>query len=144
MVWIKTMIDVFKKITVDFDFMKLRNDVNHVYHTIKEQAVNTQYEALAYRNICITASKPNSDDWTDGIAGKTYVNKTGAQGKQGVLTSQVGDDSNEMLDETQFVHPIKQIQGLYLEEDKSLGVTASAANDLTYTVTYEELSQEFK
>ena len=40
MVWIKTMIDVFKKITVDFDYMKLRNDVNHVYHTIKEQAVN--------------------------------------------------------------------------------------------------------
>ena len=110
------MIEVFKKINVDFDYMKLRNDVNHVYHTIKEQAVDTQYEALAYRNICITASKPDSDDWTDGIAGKTYVNKTGAQGKQGVLTSQIGDDSNEMLDETKFVHPIKQIQGLYLEE----------------------------
>jgi len=39
-----------------------------------------------------------------------------------------------------FVVIIDKNQGLYLEEDKSLGVTASAANDLTYTVTYEELS----
>ena len=39
-----------------------------------------------------------------------------------------------------FVVIIDKDQGLYLEEDKSLGVTASAANDLTYTVTYEELS----
>ena len=108
--------EVFKKINVDFDYMKLRNDVNHVYHTIKEQAVGTQYEALAYRNICITTSKPDSDEWTDGIAGKTYVNKTEAQGKQGVLATQIGDDSNEMIDETKFIHPIKQIQGLYLEE----------------------------
>ena len=38
------MIEVFKKINIDFDYMKLRNDVNHVYHTIKEQAVDTQYE----------------------------------------------------------------------------------------------------
>ena len=91
--------EVFKKINVDFDYMKLRNDVNHVYHTIKEQAVGTQYEALAYRNICITTSKPDSDEWTDGIAGKTYVNKTEAQGKQGVLATQIGDDSNEMIDE---------------------------------------------
>tara|TARA_R100000935_G_C2818412_1_gene158477 strand:+ start:1152 stop:1526 length:375 start_codon:yes stop_codon:yes gene_type:complete len=35
---------------------------------------------------------------------------------------------------------IDKNMGLYLEEDKSLGVTASAANDLTYTVTFEELS----
>ena len=28
--------EVFKKINVDFDYMKLRNDVNHVYHTITE------------------------------------------------------------------------------------------------------------
>ena len=82
--------EVFKKINVDFDYMKLRNDVNYVYHTIKEQAVGTQYEALAYRNICITTSKPDSDEWTDGIAGKTYVNKTEAQGKQGVLATQIG------------------------------------------------------
>ena len=30
--------------------------------------------------------------------------------------------------------------GLYLEEDTSIGVTASAANDLACTITYEELS----
>ena len=35
---------------------------------------------------------------------------------------------------------IDKNMGLHLEEDKSLGVTASAANDLTYTVTFEELS----
>tara|TARA_B100000575_G_scaffold31760_1_gene21387 strand:- start:25856 stop:26230 length:375 start_codon:yes stop_codon:yes gene_type:complete len=39
-----------------------------------------------------------------------------------------------------FLVVIDKNTGLYLEEDRSLGVTASAANDLTYTVTYEELS----
>ena len=44
------------------------------------------------------------------------MNKTGAQGKQGVLTSQIGDDPREMLMKQKFIHSIKQIQGLYLEE----------------------------
>ena len=39
-----------------------------------------------------------------------------------------------------FLVVIDKNTGMYLEEDTSLGVTASAANDLTYTVTYEELS----
>ena len=39
-----------------------------------------------------------------------------------------------------FLVVLDKNTGLYLEEDRSLGVTASAANDLTYTVTYEELS----
>ena len=39
-----------------------------------------------------------------------------------------------------FLVAIDKNVGMYLEEDTSLGVTASAANDLTYTITYEELS----
>ena len=39
-----------------------------------------------------------------------------------------------------FLIVIDKNTGMYLEEDTSIGVTASAANDLTYTVTYEELS----
>ena len=39
-----------------------------------------------------------------------------------------------------FLVAIDKDVGMYLEEDTSLGVTASAANDLTYTITYEELS----
>ena len=39
-----------------------------------------------------------------------------------------------------FLVAIDKDGGMYLEEDTSLGVTASAANDLTYTITYEELS----
>ena len=39
-----------------------------------------------------------------------------------------------------FLVAIDKAVGMYLEEDTSLGVTASAANDLTYTITYEELS----
>jgi len=35
---------------------------------------------------------------------------------------------------------IDKNMGLYLEEDTSIGVTASAANDLACTITYEELS----
>ena len=38
-----------------------------------------------------------------------------------------------------FLVAIDKDVGMYLEEDTSLGVTASAANDLTYTITYEEL-----
>jgi|TARA_Y100000114_G_scaffold128054_1_gene124960 hypothetical protein len=39
-----------------------------------------------------------------------------------------------------FLIAIDKDVGMYLEEDTSLGVTASVANDLTYTITYEELS----
>ena len=39
-----------------------------------------------------------------------------------------------------FLVAIDKNVGMYLEEDTSLGVTASSANDLTYTITYEELS----
>ena len=39
-----------------------------------------------------------------------------------------------------FLVAIDKDVGMYLEEDTSLGVTASAAHDLTYTITYEELS----
>ena len=39
-----------------------------------------------------------------------------------------------------FLVAIDKNVGMYLEEDTSIGVTASVANDLTYTVTYEELS----
>ena len=39
-----------------------------------------------------------------------------------------------------FLVAIDKDVGMYLEEDTSLGVTASAANDLPYTITYEELS----
>ena len=39
-----------------------------------------------------------------------------------------------------FLVAIDKDVGMYLEEDTSIGVTASAANDLTYTITYEELS----
>ena len=39
-----------------------------------------------------------------------------------------------------FLVAIDKNVGMYLEEDTSIGVTASAANDLTYTITYEELS----
>tara|TARA_R110001606_G_scaffold41664_1_gene112393 strand:- start:244 stop:618 length:375 start_codon:yes stop_codon:yes gene_type:complete len=35
---------------------------------------------------------------------------------------------------------IDKNMGLYLEENTSIGVTASAANDLACTITYEELS----
>ena len=39
-----------------------------------------------------------------------------------------------------FLVVIDKNVGMYLEENTSIGVTASVANDLTYTVTYEELS----
>ena len=39
-----------------------------------------------------------------------------------------------------FLVAIDKNVGMYLEEDTSIGVTASVANDLTYTITYEELS----
>ena len=39
-----------------------------------------------------------------------------------------------------FLVAIDKDVGMYLEENTSIGLTASAANDLTYTITYEELS----
>lgn len=68
--------EVFKKISVDFDYQKLRKDVEDTYYTIKSQAIGTEYEILSNRNLCLTVSKENSDDWSDGIAGKSLINKS--------------------------------------------------------------------
>ena len=54
----------------------------------------------------------DSDDWSDGIAGKSLINKS----REGNPLTAVQNDSNEILDETRFIHPIKQIQGTYLEQ----------------------------
>ena len=64
----------FKKLNVDFDYIKLRNDVSNVTKQIKADAVGTQSEGQSTRNICLTVPTPDSDDWTDGSAGKTYAN----------------------------------------------------------------------
>ena len=104
--------EVFKKISVDFDYQKLRKDVEDTYYTIKSQAIGTEYEILSNRNLCLTVSKENSDDWSDGIAGKSLQNNS----REGNPLTAVQDDSNEIIDETRFVYPIKQIHGTYLEK----------------------------
>jgi hypothetical protein len=60
----------FKKINVKFDYTKLRNDVSNVTEQIK-----AEQGWIVPRNICLTVPTKDSDDWTDGIAGKTYHNK---------------------------------------------------------------------
>ena len=104
--------EVFKKISIDFDYQQLRKDVENTFHTIKSQAIGTEYEILSNRNLCLTVSQPDSDDWSDGIAGKSLINKS----REGKPLTAVQNDSNEILDETRFIHPIKQIQGTYLEQ----------------------------
>ncbi len=63
--------NAIKKINVDFDYSKLRNDVASVTKQIKAEAVSTIFEGQSTRNICLTVPTQDSDDWTDGSAGKT-------------------------------------------------------------------------
>ena len=63
--------EVFKKVSIDFDYQQLRKDVEDTYNAIKLNAVGTVYEGISGRNQCITVSKENSDEWYDGIAGKS-------------------------------------------------------------------------
>ena len=44
------------------------------FENIRDKAYGTEYHILATRNQCLTVSQPNSDDWSDGIAGKTIIN----------------------------------------------------------------------
>ena len=39
--------EVFKKISIDFDYQQLRKDVENTFHTIKSQAIGTEYEILS-------------------------------------------------------------------------------------------------
>jgi hypothetical protein len=55
----------------------------------------------------------DSDDWTDGSAGKTYANN---QQTRYDLKTQFDTNANEMIDEQLYIHPISQIKGTYLEE----------------------------
>ena len=64
----------FRKIKVDFDYQQLRRDVEQTFIKNKELALGTELETISHRNQCITVSKPDSDEWYDGIAGKTYGN----------------------------------------------------------------------
>ena len=103
----------FKKLNVDFDYIKLRNDVSNVTKQIKADAVGTQSEGPSTRNICLTVPTPDSDDWTDGSAGMTYYNN---QQTRYDLKTQFDANANEMIDEQLYIHPISQIKGTYLEE----------------------------
>ena len=42
--------------------------------------------------------------------------QSGGKSREGNPLTAVQNDSNEILDETRFIHPIKQIQGTYLEK----------------------------
>jgi hypothetical protein len=106
---------IFEKVDVDFDFMKLRKDVLTTYNSIIAEAAGTENEILAYRNQSITVSEKDSTDWADGIAGKTFVNNTRLDTSVS-LSTQLTREQNEMLNERQYIHPLKQIQGTYLEE----------------------------
>ena len=105
----------FIKLNESFDFQSLQKDVLDVYEIIKKDAINNEYEYLANRNISLTVSEENSDDWTDGIAGKTFINKTQSDNSIN-LNTQITRESNEMLNEKLYVHPINQIKGTYIEE----------------------------
>lgn len=106
---------IFEKTKLDFDFMRLRKDVLNTYHSICKEAAGTANESAASRNQSITVSEKGSSDWTDGIAGKTFVNKTRLDTSVG-LGTQLTREQNEMIDERKYIHPLKQIQGTYLEE----------------------------
>jgi len=105
--------NAFKKINVEFDYIKLRNDVSNVTKQIKAEAVGTASEGQSTRNICLTVPTQDSDDWTDGSAGKTYANN---QQTRYDLKTQFDANANEMIDEHLYIHPISQIKGTYLEE----------------------------
>lgn len=103
----------FKKINIDFDYAKLRKDVTSVATQIKQDAVGTQFESISTRNICLTVPEKDSTQWHHGIAGKSYLNNTQSRYD---LNTQFDTNANEMIDETIYVNPIKQITGTYLEE----------------------------
>ena len=103
----------FKKINFEFNYTKLRKDVTTVVKQIKEEAIGSEFEGLASRNICLTIPEENSDKWHHGIAGKSFLNNTQQRYD---LHTQFDKNSNEMIDESIYVNPIKQIQGTYLEE----------------------------
>lgn len=104
----------FIKLKEEFDFNKLRDDVVSVYNTIKENA-SGEFAELSCRNISLTVSKENSNDWTDGVAGKTFVNKTHSDNSIS-LGTQLARNENEMLKETLYKYPINQVKGTYIEE----------------------------
>ena len=106
----------FIKLDEEFDFMRLRNDVITVYNNIKRDATDNKYVDLVTRNISLTARHPNSDDWTDGVAGKTFVNQTHSDNSIGLKTQLGLSNDNEMLKETEYVYPINQVKGTYIEE----------------------------
>jgi len=104
--------EVFKRLNIEFDYAQLRKDVWNTFDSIRNEASGTENEILANRNQCLTVSEENSDNWLDGVAGKTIQNNTRELNH---ITAQL-DDSNEIVDETRFIHPIKQIHGTYLEQ----------------------------
>lgn len=106
---------IFEKVDIEFDYMQLRKDVINTYNLICDQAKGTSNEILSQRNQSITVSQQNSADWTDGIAGKTFVNKTHSDNSAG-LGTQLTREQNEMVNEREYVHPINQIKDTYLEQ----------------------------
>ena len=106
---------MFKKLATEFDYQRLRKDVMTTFNSIRDSAYGEQYEHLSNRNQSLTVSTPDSDDWTDGIAGKTFINKTRSDLSIG-LNTQLSREQNEMLNEKIYTHPISQIKGTYLEE----------------------------
>jgi len=104
----------FIKLNEDFDFKRLRDDVMSVYTDIKKSAEG-EYAELSCRNISLTVTEENSSDWTDGVAGKTFVNNTHSDNSINLGTQLVRNE-NEMLKETLYKHPINQIKGTYIEE----------------------------
>lgn len=104
----------FIKLKEDFDYQRLRNDVISVYENIKNDAEG-EFAELSSRNISLTVSQPNSDDWTDGVAGKTFVNNTHSDNSI-KLGTQLTRNENEMLKENLYIHPINQIKNTYIEE----------------------------
>ena len=103
----------FRKIKVDFDYQQLRRDVEQTFIKNKESALGTELADISHRNQCITVSKPDSDKWYDGIAGKTYSNN---QQQRYDLKTQFENETNEFVDESRFIHPINNIKGTYLEQ----------------------------
>lgn len=104
---------MFKKINISFDFQQLRKDVLSVYKQIQAEALNTEYADIVNRNVCLTVKEPNSNDWTDGIAGKTFVKNTFMNTD---LRTQMSNNTNEMIKEEEYIHPITQIKDTYLEQ----------------------------
>jgi len=106
---------MYTKLSAEFDYPSLRKDVLSVYKQIKDSAYGTEYEILANRNQSITVSEENSNDWTDGIAGKTFINKTRSDSSAGLQT-QLIRSQNEVVNEKLYIHPLLQIKGTYLEQ----------------------------